>query len=155
MRGRAPPVAVTAPMPARIASKQYLLRPVNPGFIAASLLIAFILNLLPWGRLFAVPDFVALTLVFWNIHQPRRVGMGAAFLMGILMDVHTATRLGECALAYTILSYGDRRAASGMDVFPRIVDHRIAVAARDVVAARAAATPAGARRDAAHLIASR
>jgi rod shape-determining protein MreD len=91
----------------RITNKQYLLsRPANPAFIAVSLLIAFVLNLLPWGRQFAVPDFVALVLVFWNIHQPRRVGMGAAFLMGILMDVHNATRLGESALAYTLLSYG-------------------------------------------------
>jgi rod shape-determining protein MreD len=92
--------------PSRITNKQYLLRPANPAFIAASLAIAFILNLLPWGRLLAVPDFVALVLVFWNIHQPRRVGMGTAFLMGIFMDVHTAARLGENALAYTLLSYG-------------------------------------------------
>jgi rod shape-determining protein MreD len=97
-----PPAAA----PSRIANKQYLLRPVNPAFIAVSLLIAFVLNLAPWGRLFAVPDFVALVLVFWNIHQPRRVGMGYAFMMGLLMDVHTATRLGESALAYTLLSYG-------------------------------------------------
>jgi rod shape-determining protein MreD len=92
--------------PSRIANKQYLLRAVNPAFITGSLLIAFVLNLLPWGRLFAAPDFVALVLVFWNIHQPRRVGMGTAFAMGLLMDVHSASRLGENALAYTILSYG-------------------------------------------------
>ncbi len=88
------------------ANKQYLLRPVNPAFIAASLLVAFILNLMPWGRLMAIPDFVALVLVFWNIHQPRRVGIGVAFLVGLLMDVHAAARLGENALAYTLLSYG-------------------------------------------------
>ena len=98
-----PPVAMGA---SRIANKQYLLRPVNPAFIAASLLIAFILNLMPWGRVTGVPDFVALVLVFWNIHQPRRVGMGVAFLMGLFMDVHSAARLGENALAYTLLSYG-------------------------------------------------
>lgn len=90
----------------RMPDKQYLLRPVNPGFIGASLLFAFILNLMPWGRLMAVPDFVALVLVFWNIQQPRRVGIGAAFLMGLFMDVHSAARLGENALAYTLLSYG-------------------------------------------------
>ena len=61
---------------------------------------------MPWGRLLAIPDFVALVLVFWNIHQPRRVGMGVAFLMGIFVDVHDAARLGESALAYTLLSYG-------------------------------------------------
>lgn len=92
--------------PQRMANKQYLLRPVNPAFIVASLLGAFILDLLPWGRLMAIPDFVALVLVFWNIHQPRKVGMGAAFVMGLFLDVHAATRLGENALAFTMLSYG-------------------------------------------------
>ncbi|MGN6389913.1 MAG: rod shape-determining protein MreD [Burkholderiaceae bacterium] len=83
----------------------YILLPANPLFIAFSLIAAFSLNLLPWGNLVGVPDFLALVLVFWNIHQPRRVGIGVAFFMGLLMDVHDATLLGENALAYTLLSY--------------------------------------------------
>jgi rod shape-determining protein MreD len=84
----------------------YILLPVNPSFIAFSLAAAFVLNFLPWGRTAGVPDFVALVLLFWNIHQPRKVGMGIAFLLGILMDVHDANLFGEHALAYTLLSYG-------------------------------------------------
>jgi rod shape-determining protein MreD len=37
-----------------------------------------------------VPDFLALVLVFWNIRQPHKVGIGIAFLFGLLMDVHNA-----------------------------------------------------------------
>lgn len=85
---------------------QYLLRPVNPLFIWFTLIVAFLLNLVPWGRVPGVPDFLAITLVFWNIHQPRRVGMAAAFVFGLLMDVHDASLFGEHALAYTLLSYG-------------------------------------------------
>ena len=85
---------------------QYILQPVNPYFITFSLAAAFLLNLMPWGRLIGVPDFVALVLLFWNVHQPRKVGMGIAFMLGILMDVHNASLLGEHALAYTLLSYG-------------------------------------------------
>lgn len=84
---------------------QYILLPVNPLFIAASLIVAFVLNLLPWGRIPGVPDFVALVLVFWSVHQPRKVGIGIAFMMGLFMDVHDATLLGENALSYTLLSY--------------------------------------------------
>ncbi len=84
---------------------QYILLPVSPVFIAFSLLIAFLLNLLPWGRVIGAPDFVALFLVFWGVHQPRKVGIGTAFCLGLLMDVHDATLLGENALAYTLLSY--------------------------------------------------
>lgn len=83
----------------------YILLPVSPAFIFISLLLAFLLNFFPWGTLIGVPEFVALTLVFWSMHQPRKVGIGVAFVMGLLMDVHTSSLLGENALAYTLLSY--------------------------------------------------
>jgi rod shape-determining protein MreD len=83
----------------------YILLPANSFFIAISLMLAFMLNLFPWGVHVGVPDFVALVLVFWSIHQPRKVGIGVAFVMGLLMDVHDAVYLGENALAFTLLSY--------------------------------------------------
>ena len=83
-----------------------LLLPVNPLFIALSLLLALGVNLLPLGRHPAQADLLALVLVFWGIHQPRMVGLGIAFLFGLLMDVHDAALLGEHALSYTLLSYG-------------------------------------------------
>lgn len=57
-----------------------LLLPVNPVFIWFSLLLAMLFNMLPWGRWAGVPDLLAVVLVFWNVHQPRRVGVGAAFV---------------------------------------------------------------------------
>lgn len=88
-----------------MSGPHYILLPVSPLFIALSLLFAFLLNLLPWGGVIGAPDFVALVLVFWGLHQPRKVGIGVAFFMGLLMDVHDATLIGENALAYTLLSY--------------------------------------------------
>jgi rod shape-determining protein MreD len=82
-----------------------LLLPVNPLFVWFSLLVAFALNIVPLGRNPAMPDFMALVLVFWNVHQPRRVGIGLAFMFGLMMDVHDAAILGQHALAYTLLSY--------------------------------------------------
>lgn len=82
-----------------------LLLPANPLFIALSLLLAFAVNLLPLGRVPGMPDLLAVTLVFWNVHQPRRVGVGLAFLFGLLMDAHQGALLGQHALAYTLLSY--------------------------------------------------
>ncbi|MFZ6818617.1 rod shape-determining protein MreD [Undibacterium sp. Ji22W] len=83
----------------------YILLPANSLFITLSLVVAFMLNLFPWGARVGIPDFVALVLVFWSIHQPRKVGIGVAFTMGLLMDVHDAVFLGENALAFTLLSY--------------------------------------------------
>jgi rod shape-determining protein MreD len=44
--------------------------------------------------------------VFWSIHQPRRVGLGVAFIFGLVLDVHQASLLGQHALAYAVLIYG-------------------------------------------------
>lgn len=84
---------------------QPLLLPANPVFIWGSLLAALLINTLPLGRQPWLPDLLALTLVFWSVHQPLRVGVGAAFLFGLAMDVHEASLLGQHALAYTALSY--------------------------------------------------
>ena len=84
---------------------QQLLLPASPGFIWGSLLAALMLGLLPLGRLAWVPDLLAVVLVFWNIQQPRRVGLTAAFLFGLALDVHQASLLGQHALAYSVLMY--------------------------------------------------
>jgi rod shape-determining protein MreD len=88
---------------------QQLLLPANPWFIWGSLIAALALNMLQnmglWGRAGWLPDLVALILVFWAIHQPQRVGIGAAFLLGLVMDVHQSALLGQHALAYSALSF--------------------------------------------------
>jgi rod shape-determining protein MreD len=82
-----------------------LLLPVNPWFIGLSLAAAAALEMTPFAAHPASPDLMALVLVFWNVHQPRRVGIGWAFLMGLVVDVHEGAVLGQHALAYTLLSY--------------------------------------------------
>jgi rod shape-determining protein MreD len=82
-----------------------LLLPVNPFFIAFTLALALVFDLLPLGRQPAMPDMLAVALVFWNVHQPRRVGVGVAFLFGLVMDVHQGALLGQHAFAYTLLSF--------------------------------------------------
>ena len=84
----------------------YLLLPASRAYIAFTILVSVILNIMPWGRDFGIPDFLALVLVFWNVHQPRKVGIGIGFLRGLLMDVHSSSALGERALLYSLLSYG-------------------------------------------------
>ncbi len=82
-----------------------LLLPANPLFIAFTLMAAFAFNLLPLGRAPPMPDLLAVALMFWNVHQPRRVGVGVAFVFGLLMDVHQGALLGQHALSYTLLSF--------------------------------------------------
>ncbi|MCJ0765410.1 rod shape-determining protein MreD [Variovorax terrae] len=84
---------------------QQLLLPANPVFIWGSLVMALLVNLVPLGRVAWMPDVLALVLVFWSVHQPLRVGIGAAFVFGLCMDVHQAALLGQHAWAYTALSF--------------------------------------------------
>jgi rod shape-determining protein MreD len=86
------------------ASRRILL-PASGWFIHFSLVVALVLNLIPFGRLPGVPDWLALTLAFWCIHQPLKVGMGSGFLFGLVMDVASANLMGQHALAYVVLAF--------------------------------------------------
>ncbi|MDE2417159.1 MAG: rod shape-determining protein MreD [Burkholderiales bacterium] len=88
---------------------QQLLLPASPLFIWSSLLVALLVNMTQnmglWGRAAWVPDVLAVVLVFWTVHQPLRIGIGASFVFGLLLDVHQGALLGQHALAYTVLSF--------------------------------------------------
>ncbi len=88
---------------------QPLLLPASPLFIWGSLVAALLFNMLQhmglWPRAAWAPDVLALVLMFWCVHQPLRVGVGAAFVFGLLLDVHQGALLGQNALAYTALGF--------------------------------------------------
>ena len=84
---------------------QPLLLPASPFFIWFTLLLALMVNMLPLGRVPWMPDLLAVVLVFWSVHQPLRIGVVAAFVFGLAVDVHQTSLLGQHALAYTTLSY--------------------------------------------------
>ena len=86
-------------------SSNRILLPVRTWFIAATLVLALFLDMIPVGRFPGIPDWVAVVLTFWCIHQPLRVGMSVAFLLGLIMDVADGSVLGQHALAYVVLAY--------------------------------------------------
>jgi len=89
------------------ARAEEILRPVRPWFIAVTLLLGYLGNLLPLSgvALALRPDFLALVLLYWCIQEPRYVGVGVAWVFGLLMDVGDATLFGQHALAYAVLAY--------------------------------------------------
>jgi len=86
-------------------SPQHILRPVRLSTIFLSFLAALLLNFLPWSDLRLVPDFVALVLAFWCVRQPRLVGLGVAWTLGLLTDAGNGVLLGQHALAYSLLAF--------------------------------------------------
>ena len=86
-----------------------LLLPANPLFVAFTLVTALLVNMLVnislVGNAAWMPDFLALVLLFWCVHQPRIVGIGIAFFLGVATDVHQSALLGQHALTYTALGF--------------------------------------------------
>lgn len=84
---------------------QRILLPVKVSFMAFSAIMALLFNLLPWRDVNGLPDMLALVIVFWCVHQPRKMGIGAAWLLGLLMDAGNGVLLGQHALAYSMLAF--------------------------------------------------
>ncbi len=91
-------------MPTTFTSSR-ILQPVSPWFIALSLIVALLVNFLPTAAWPWLPDWVALVLVFWCVREPRHVGMGSGFVLGLAMDVADSSVLGQHALAYVLAAY--------------------------------------------------
>jgi len=87
------------------AHPQRILLPAKGSFIVLTLALGLLFNLLPWRSMAGVPDLTAMALAFWCIHQPRRVGIGIAWTLGLLLDVGNGALLGQHALAYSVLAF--------------------------------------------------
>ena len=83
-------------------------KPANGmGIIIITVMIAMILMLLPLPeqlRLFR-PEFVLMVLMYWVMALPRRVSVGFAWVVGILMDVMMGGALGVTAFSYALVIF--------------------------------------------------
>jgi len=86
-------------------SPQRILLPVNVSFMALTTMLALLFNVFPWRDVTGLPDMVALVIAFWCVHQPRRMGVGAAWLLGLVMDAANGALLGQHAFAYSVLAF--------------------------------------------------
>lgn len=77
------------------------------GVILLSFLLALILSALPLPETFQGwrPEWVVLVMFYWIVALPERVGIGTAWILGILLDVLEGSLLGLNALALTIVAY--------------------------------------------------
>lgn len=75
--------------------------------IAGSFVVAFILASITgpaWLEPLR-PDWVALVLIYWCLAMPDRIGLGTAWLVGLLLDVVYGSLLGQHALAKTLVAF--------------------------------------------------
>lgn len=97
--------------------------------MTGSLLIAFFCNMLPWGNHPWVPDFILPVLLFWVLFFPEKISLILFFVLGLLMDIQTASPLGLHALTYVIgsvvMTYWSRRLLTNSPVGQIIVVFQI------------------------------
>lgn len=94
------------PVPRSRIVEDDILVPARGWFVWFTLIGFWLLSLLPWRAWPSSPDLLLLTLAFWAVHEPNRVGLLVAFVFGLLLDVHDTVLLGQHALAYVLVVYG-------------------------------------------------
>jgi rod shape-determining protein MreD len=75
--------------------------------IVFSLAIALMLTIFPlpdWAHPYR-PQWPLMVLAYWCMALPRRIGVAAGWLTGLVTDVMTGTLLGQHALGYALAMY--------------------------------------------------
>ena len=83
--------------------------------------IALVLSVVPvpnWAEPF-IPDWVALTLVYWCMATPDRVSVGTGWVLGMILDVLYGSLLGQHALALAVVSFVTVKMHLKFRMFPR------------------------------------
>ena len=88
-------------------ASQVLRRPASLRGVVLSVVVGFILMMLPWHGwgLLLRPEFMVLLLVYWTIREPKLMGGWIAFVIGILADVSDSSTLGVHALGYSVVYF--------------------------------------------------
>jgi rod shape-determining protein MreD len=89
--------------------------PVILSFLAA---LSLEVMPMPGGLVEARPAWLAMTVVFWAVADPRRYGLGVAWLFGLLMDVLKGAILGQHALALSVVAFIALKFRQRIRVFP-------------------------------------
>ena len=75
--------------------------------ILVSFFLAFLLAIVPfpeWAMNYR-PQWVVMVLVYWSMALPYRVGIGFAWVVGLMTDILEGSMLGLNALALTVVVY--------------------------------------------------
>ena len=88
--------------------------------LPVSLLLALLLGLLPLPAVLQPfrPYWIALVLAYWVLEAPDRVGLGVAFVVGIVADVAFGGLLGEQALRLVVMAFILQRFRTRLRFFP-------------------------------------
>lgn len=71
-----------------------------------SFIISMVVDFIPFANnLYWLPELTLLILIYWIIHRSQYIGIGIAFIIGLLVDLGTIAPVGTHALSYSICAY--------------------------------------------------
>jgi len=88
--------------------------------VAVTIAASGCLNILPLGWLggWFQPDWMALVLIYWCIHEPDRIGVTVGWLGGLLLDLLGGGILGRHALGKTVLAFAANKVSLRFRAYP-------------------------------------
>lgn len=97
-----------------------MIRSPTHWYVYGSLILGVIFAIIPLPAMVqaARPYLLAMLLAYWVMEAPLKVGLGTAFLFGLLSDLVSASLLGEQALRLVILAYLVQRFRARLRFFP-------------------------------------
>ena len=92
------------------------------GIILVTLLVAGWLEVLPLPDMLELlrPEWLALTLIYWVIALPHRIGVFWGLAVGLFMDGLVGPMLGPHALAFAVIAWIADLVHKRMRVFPPV-----------------------------------
>lgn len=95
-------------------------RPRNAWVLPVSVLVALLLGLVPLPAMLQPmrPYWLALVLAYWVLEEPEKIGLGAAFLLGVVADLVFGGLLGEQAMRLAIFAFILDRFRARLRFFP-------------------------------------
>lgn len=88
--------------------------------ILLSFIVAMTLTIMPLPDMLETirPEWVVMVLVYWVMALPHRVGVGIAWMIGLLLDVVRDTLLGQYALTLALIAFIVIHLHQRLRVFP-------------------------------------
>jgi rod shape-determining protein MreD len=97
-----------------------MIKTPTPWLVYGSFLFGLVFAILPMPEMVSAarPFLLAMLVAYWIMEAPSKVGMGTAFILGLLSDLMSASLLGEQALRLVVIAFLVQRFRARLRFFP-------------------------------------
>ena len=97
-----------------------MIKTPTPWLVFGSFVVGLVFAILPMPEMVSAarPFLLAMLLAYWTMEAPSKVGMGTAFILGLLGDLMSASLLGEQALRLVVIAFLVQRFRARLRFFP-------------------------------------